>query len=149
VRPAPIGDPIRGEPHYSLCIYPGDADRPAVASAALPWPECGEPPCWTGDVEHGFVLRGDSKLLRNLETLVLPGKEEKTPVLYARGAVPRKGLRPFALDRPVTVQLILNAGGRPASCWSSTPQPAKGLDRCEAPASYGASAAPRANVRSE
>ena len=136
-RPVHPGDPINGQPHYSVCVYPKDAaDQAVVAAAALPWPECGEPPCWRGDVERGFVLSGDRKLPRNLETLVLPGTAAHSPTLYAKGAVPRSGLHAFALDRPATVQLILQVGGKPVQCWSSTHQPAQTLAACPNPVTH-------------
>jgi len=124
------GDPIRELPHYSLCIYNVDGEEPvkAVEAAALPWPECGEPPCWSGNRRQGFVYRSDASLLGTLDEAVLPPVDAAVPNVYARGHAENVALSAFG-ERNV-VQLLVRQYGR-TECWGSSHLGIEPLSACK------------------
>jgi len=127
------GDPLAELPHYSVCIYAHDgAGRSELVyeDAVLPWPECGEPPCWEGSRRTGFTYRrGEAEMPGAVQTLVVPPKRGIGSGPFVRG-IGEKGFD--RVGESYTVQLVVRDGGHPR-CWSTThSRVIPGLDECAA-----------------
>jgi hypothetical protein len=99
--------------------------------AVLPWPECGEPPCWRRERDGGFSYRrGETDMPGAIDQLLLPSKKTEKPQLYVRGTGPR-GFD--EIGKTMTVQLIARDGGHPR-CWSAThSRVTRGVANCPDP----------------
>ena len=116
---AELGDPLRGETHYALCIYDAPGGIPAFRTGAFAPPDqlCAVGPglCWQS-ARRGLVYDDAARIPEALGSLALHPDVTGQARIRARGVgndLPA-GAPPLAL--PVTA-VVRNSDG---ACWSTT-----------------------------
>jgi hypothetical protein len=122
---ADLGDPVNGNPFYSLCVYDYTGGSPALVMGAnvAPGGACGTVPCWRAISDQGWAYKNASGNSEGVTAVKFKGGAAGKPYLQVagRGAglplpFPISPTAFFAQDPLVTVQF--HSG--PATCFSTS-----------------------------
>jgi hypothetical protein len=117
VAAADFGDPVGGEPEYTLCVYDSSTREQPFFTASVPTGTCDTVPCWK-TAGSGFKFKDKSAVPDGISTAMLkPGEAGKAQVKVG-GKGSNLGLGALGLTDPVAVQLVRD-NGTSIECWQS------------------------------
>jgi len=127
-----FGDPVAGDPSYTLCLYDQADTTPVLKMSATvrAGGSCADKPCWKAVSDKGWAYKNKTNLSNGINKVAFKGGVAGKSSLQVAGKgaalpLPAPAGATHFFDHDVVVQLH---GSNPQNCWSSTFTTAKKND---------------------